>query len=394
MCGTPYGARSLLVLVFGWWTFSSASAQSPIPNYAFLYMQNGFSFIEDPILLGDGRAEDATVNAAATPSRLVARPPTPDEALLFAEVVALYPKSRAQAIALLDEGGIVLETYRDDYLRFTKLVSMSMSKSVLAVAVGAVLCEAKLTMDTKASDLIPRLRGTDLGDAAVRHLLTMTSGTWEGNFDSSIIDDRQRAELSAGKIGLLDVLVTEKVSSAVNPFFASKRLPGQVFSYRSTDPLVLAHMIERATGESYAGILQRTVLHPAGVADTVIVGRDYFGFPRADGVLRMVLKDWIRLALWIKAKQQTDDCLGKFIQEATTKRVDNRPRSNFPQSFKGYGYYFGVDSEWSPNTFWAVGFGGQRIGWSRSSQKIIVTFGNSDQHIEALERIYARWLRM
>ncbi|MEY3669933.1 MAG: hypothetical protein RL258_1328 [Pseudomonadota bacterium] len=387
-------SQCLLGFALSFFILPYAGAQSSIPNYAFLYMRNGFSFIEDPILLGDGRAEDATVSAAPEPVSLVSRQPTSDEARLFSEVAALYPRSRAQAIAFLDENGVVLETYRNDYLRFTKLVSMSMSKSILAVATGAALCEGRLSMDTKASDLIPRLKGTDLGEAAVGHLLTMTSGTWEGNHDSSIIDDRQRGELSAGKIGLLDILATEKVSSAVNPIFSSKRRPGQVFSYRSTDPLVLAHMIERATGETYHEILRRTILHPAGVADTVIVGRDYFGYPRADGVLRMLLQDWMRVALWIRGKYQSNDCLGGFLREATTKRVDNRPRSNYPQAFKGYGYYFGVDSDWSRDTFWAVGFGGQRIGWSRSSTKILVTFGNSDEHSEALERIYERWLRM
>jgi CubicO group peptidase (beta-lactamase class C family) len=221
----------------------------------------------------------------------------------------------------------------------------------------------------------------------------MTSGAWGGNPDSTIFDSQQRLKLATGTIGLKDILLSEQVSRAHrNNVFSAKRKPGEVFAYRSTDPLVLARILEIVTSETYGQFIEANILKPAGISNPAISGRDFFEFPRADGVLRLTLEDWIRVAIWIQEQRKRTDCLGGFLLTATQRQVDNSTGSNFPQAFKSYGYYFGINNENVQDSFWAVGFGGQRIGWSIHGEKIIITFSNSDAHIKNLERLFNQWI--
>ncbi|MFN9969790.1 MAG: hypothetical protein ACK58T_07825, partial [Phycisphaerae bacterium] len=63
---------------------------------------------------------------------------------------------------------------------------------------------------------------------------------------------------------------------------------------------------------------------------------------------------------------------------------------------RGYGYLTWTDNELAPGSFWAAGYGGQRIGWSTDPAKtrVFLTFGvESDRDMTALYPLAARWLR-
>lgn len=361
-------------------------------TYAQLTFKDGVASIEDPILLGDGRFEDYHTAVATVPRELQQRSPTETEKRLIGKLEERLRDSRARAFAMVDGGKLVWTGYQAPYLLHERFVSMSVAKSILSVATGMAICNEKLSFETKAVDLVPELNGKDLGQAQVKHLLTMTSGTWEGNPDSSIFSNEQRMLLMTGNINHLQVLTSDRVSTAVQSFFSPKRKPGDVFAYRGTDPLLLAIMLERATGMSYGKFIEQEILIPAGIGTSVILGRDFSEFPRADSVLRMRLDDWIRVAIWIKEQSTAATCLGNYLQDAIQTKVANRVKSNYPQRFKGYGYFFGTDSENAPGTYWAVGFAGQEIGWSKNSSKIVLSFANSDLHVTDFEKIYGEWL--
>jgi len=365
----------------------------PMFGYGQLNMTGGVTSIEDPILLGDGRFEDHKTGSAAAPSPLQTRSPTSDEQKLIQEMESLISSSRKKVIALIDNQELVWIGYREPYLKHERFLSMSISKSILAVATGIAVCEGKVNLQDRVDSIFKEFSGKDLGSATVRDLLTMTSGTWEGNPDSTIFDNQQRLLLASGTIGLKDVLLTERVSSGHRSnIFSSKRKPGEVFAYRSTDPLVLARILETVMSEAYGPFIEANILKPAGIAHPAMSGRDFFGFPRADGVLRLTLEDWIRVALWVQEQRKRTDCFGNFLMSATQHQVGNRTGSNFPQAFKSYGYYFGLDNANAKESFWAVGFGGQRIGWSTRNDKIMLSFSNSDAKVADLERLFNQWI--
>jgi len=365
----------------------------PLVSYGQLNMTAGVTSIEDPILLGEGRFEDYKTGIAATPRLLQTRAPMSDELKLIEEMQRLISASRKKTIALIDKQQVVWIGYRDPYLKHERFVSMSISKSIVAVATGIAVCAGKVNLGDRVDSVLKEFSGKDLGLAAVRDLLTMTSGTWGGNPDSTIFDAQQQLLLASGSLGLRDILLSEQVSRGHrNTVFSAKRKPGEVFAYRSTDPLVMAGILEIVMSEPYGRFIEENILKPAGIENPAISGRDFFGFPRADSVLRLTLEDWIRVAIWIQEQRKRADCLGGFLSAATQRQAQNRAGSNFPQAFKSYGYYFGLDNENVKDSFWAVGFGGQRIGWSTRNEKIVISFSNSDAKIADLEQLFNQWI--
>ena len=313
------------------------------------------------------------------------------ENILIDEARQLLMTQDVKAIAFVDRDRLVWLGYRDEYLKYTRLLSMSMAKSIASVAVGQAICYGKLSLDTFVKTLIPEFENKDLGQAKLKDLLTMSSGTWEGYPDSSIVNAQQRLLLQTGSINLLDILLSDKVSSAHRSLF-SKRQPGQVFAYRSTDTLIAAIMLERAIGQPYSQFVDDQILKPSGISEAAILGRDFSGFPRADGVVRMSMMDWTRVAIWIGQQLEKQDCLGDYLRQATLGKIQNQSRA-FPKNYKKYGYFFGTDHSAVPDSFWAVGFGGQRIGWSKKNGRIVVAFANSDRYLDQLYPIFDRWVR-
>lgn len=386
----PYKKRIIRLFFLNLFALSFAF---PVSLRAQLNFSGGITSVEDPVLLGDGRFEDYKTAHSPKPRALTLRNPTNKEKQLIERLNNVIKSSRQKVIVLVDTGEIVWVGLREEYLKNERFLSLSISKSVLSVATGIAVCQGQLTLATRAKDVIDQLVEKDLGQANLHQLLTMASGTWEGNSDSSITSNSERLLLATGAIGHLDLLMSEKISSAhKNSIFSQKRRPGETFSYRSTDPLVVAMMLEKVTGKSYGLFLEQEILVPAGIGSPAISGRDFKGFPRADGVLRLTIDDWVRLAIWIQEAKQKNNCLGNFLSEATKTQILNRVGSNFPARFRGYGYYFGTDNSYAKETFWAVGFGGQRIGWSMNGSKIIISFSNSDQKTTQIEELFGEWV--
>jgi CubicO group peptidase (beta-lactamase class C family) len=94
----------------------------------------------------------------------------------------------------------------------------------------------------------------------------MSSGTWEGNGDTTIWSPQQAAAIGTGAMNWVDLLATRKVSEAQTNLFGTKRKPGEEFGYGSTGPLVLGVMLNRSTGMTYAKWVEQQVLIPAGIA--------------------------------------------------------------------------------------------------------------------------------
>jgi CubicO group peptidase (beta-lactamase class C family) len=257
------------------------------------------------------------------------------------------------------------------------------------MAVGKAVCQGKLSLDTLAADLVPELAGKDLGAASVRDLLRMSSGTWEGNPDSTIYSPEQWAAVLAGKVSYVDILATPRVSTAHTGLFG-KRKPGEAFAYRGTDPLLLGVMINRATDTTYAIWVEREVLLPAGIETPAVIGQDHFGYGHAEGNVRLTLDDWVRFAVWVKDNEQAHGCFGDFVRAATRTQIPNRWKE-FGKLFDGYGYLTWTENLRQPDSYWAVGHGGQRIGWNHRNRRMIVAFSNLESYMDELYLLYRSW---
>jgi CubicO group peptidase (beta-lactamase class C family) len=79
------------------------------------------------------------------------------------------------AVIVVKDGRVVAERYATRY-DGEPVPAMSASKSVVSMAVGCLVAEGKLTLDTRIASLFPEWKGTPKAAITVRHLLNHTSG--------------------------------------------------------------------------------------------------------------------------------------------------------------------------------------------------------------------------
>jgi CubicO group peptidase (beta-lactamase class C family) len=334
------------------------------------------------------------VKPSKRPIPVLKREPTEAERTLIARARSFTSDHTAKVIALVDGLSIVYADFKAPAKRESLLYGFSVGKTVTAMGVGQAICAGKLSFDTKAKDVIARLDGKPLGEARVRDLLRMASGAAESAPDGSIMTPRQLKEWQAGRLDLLDLVTDERVAKAERGLFSTSK-PGEHFAYKSTDPDTLALMLGMATGMTYAQWVQTSILDNMGSADPGFIIQDRHQHGLGEAGIRLTLDDWVRFAWWVKKSAGEESCFGDFVRQAITTQIRN---PGTPQTrkagkfFGGYGYFTWTENELAPNTFWAIGYGGQRVGWSKSSNRAVLVFSNSEEWMGEFYEFSRSWL--
>ena len=356
---------------------SAAAAQMPT--------EGGFNHAPDLWLVNPGQPWHHSVQGAAQPAELRRREPEPAERAVVANAKMMFANSSAKAMALVKGRDVIWMDVKPPVTPESLINGFSMGKTVTAMAVGKAICAGRLTLRTQAMEPVQELQDKDLGRATVADLLTMRSGAWEGNPDSTIWTAQEVQALAAGQISWLELLASPRVSAAATGFFGTRRKPGETFSYHSTDPLLLGVMLARSTGKSYAQWTAQEVLLPARIEGPAAIAQDKAaGYGNADGGVRMKLADWVRYAVWQRESEAAEGCFGQFVRDAVRGHTPSHRTGSVPSS---YGYLNWVQGDIN----WAIGYGGQRIGWNRRNDRILVAFSSVENYMTELHELYGAW---
>lgn len=332
------------------------------------------------------------------PVELKRREPTAAEQPIVERVKSLMATRPARAFALMDGDTVVYQQFNAPANEDSVIFGFSMGKTVTAMGVGQAICAGKMKYETKASELVPQLSGKALGNATVRDLLRMASGTTDGNADSSIWSGDQARAWGQGNLNLVDLVTDDRVAKAQRGVFSDFK-PGEATSYKSTDPILLAIMTAKATGTPWSQWIQQSVLNPMGAAKTGIYVQDRQQNGAADGGMRMRMEDWQRFALWVKRSSTEQGCFGDFVREAFKTQIKNgnSPADRkFGKLFAGYGFLTWTENSAAPNTVWASGWGGQRTGWSTepNNNRMVITFSNVESWMPEVYEVARDWMRV
>ena len=170
------------------------------------------------LLVSDGPSWWYRTLPSPMPTPLRAASPTPDEQPLIVRARALAATHPVRAIALLDGDRVVYKQFNAPANEASTIFGFSMGKTVTAMAVGQAICKGKITLDTRADEVLPRLVGKDLGRARVRDLLRMASGVFEGNPDSTIMTAAQSRAWSRGELNLAELIEEDRIATAQRAF--------------------------------------------------------------------------------------------------------------------------------------------------------------------------------
>lgn len=151
-------------------------------------------------------------------------------------------RANIHSLLVLSHGGVICRCAAPGYDGAIPHLAHSMSKTVMGMAIGFLVAEGRLSVDTQITRIFPEYPISDkrLRGATVRHLLSMQSGV---------------------KFNEVGVVTDNKWSET---FFASSlsAAPGTVFHYNSMNSYMLACILHRITGEGVVDYLMPRLFTP------------------------------------------------------------------------------------------------------------------------------------
>jgi len=247
---------------------------------------------------------------------------------------AFMEHNRNLGLLVMKGDTILAERYQYERKPEHRFTSASMAKTVVSMMIGIALSEKRIgSIDDKAEQYVPALKGLPYGETSLRHLLTMSSGVkfterYDGLDDAAVLIGKTIFHKGPGGV---DTVIS---------FTQRERDPGTRFVYASAETQVLGLVLRAATGKALADYLSEKIWQPMGAEADASWLIDAGGYEIAYCCLNATLRDWGRLGLLLANDGAFD---GKqiipaaWIREATTpqegfQRLGRATRNN------GYGY--------------------------------------------------------
>ncbi|MGD2151860.1 MAG: serine hydrolase domain-containing protein [Gemmatimonadales bacterium] len=203
------------------------------------------------------------------------------------------PGSPGAALAVARDGEIVYEQgyglaqleYEIPITPRTVFHVASVSKQFTAFAITMLADEGRLSLDDDIRIHLPEV--PDFGDTiTVRHLIHHTSGLRD-----------QWVLLALAGWRLDDVITRDQIMRLVRRQRELNFRPGDEFLYCNTGYTLLAEIVERVTGQSFAGWMAENIFEPLGMTHThfhddhqqIVRNRAYSYARRGDGYRKAVL---------------------------------------------------------------------------------------------------------
>lgn len=268
------------------------------------------------------------------------------------------------AFELRHRGLVRAEGYYAPFAKGAPHRMYSISKSMVALAVGCLAADGKLSLDEGIAAYFPEYAGKDTSPQllrlTIRDTLRMATCYRATTYKEGI--DRDWAA----------------------PFFTARpsHEPGTVFAYDTSATQVLGALCERQSGMGLLDFLTVRVFAPIGAADEKRWLADPSGVAQGGTGLCMSLRDLGKVAQLVM-----DGGRGivpaAFLREATGKQIDTPLQGN-PEERHGYGYQF-----WRTRAGWAMyGMGGQLAIGCPQRQLLLCTIADTRLDPYGVQRIY------
>ena len=199
---------------------------------------------------------------------------------------------RATGVLVLKDGEIVAERYSYGRTPDMRMLSNSMAKTLVALAIGQALADGSIhSLADTAARYVPGLKGTLYGDTQLVNLLRMASGARYVE-DYTDLDDRAAFNAATRRQGALAAArsVTERAAPQ-----------GAKFNYAGAQTEVLGLVLRGATRRSLCEFVDERIWQPMGAESAA----SYLLNPldrieQAQGGFNATLRDYARLG-WMLA---------------------------------------------------------------------------------------------
>lgn len=278
------------------------------------------------------------------------------------------------AFLVLKNDSIVYEEYWDEYNADSYSGSFSVAKSIVSLLIGIAIDEGKIeSVNQKVSDFIPEYKEGLNSELTIRDLLTMTAGfDWKESYFNPF-SLTAKAYFGDDLTGILKNL---KV----------KDEPGVKFEYQSANQLVLAYIIQKATGETLSDYASEKLWKPLGAKHDALWSIDKEGgLEKAYCCFNSNARDFSRIGLLALHNGMMNDIQvisETYIKESTKPAVLKDGSVN-----EQYGYSWWQAKAFGESFFYARGILGQFIIVLPQKEMVIVRLG--ERNIKYNDRIPA-----
>ena len=201
-------------------------------------------------------------------------------------------RQRATGVLVLKDGQIVAERHGYDRRPDMRMLSNSMAKTLVALAVGLALEDGAIaSLDDPAERYVPELKGTLYGGTTLANLLRMASGARYVE-DYGDQDDRAAFNRLARHRGVL--AAARSVTERADP-------QGERFNYAGAQTEVLGLVLRAATRRSLCDFVDERLWQPLGAqAAATYLLNPVDRVEQAQGGFSATLRDYARLG-WMLA---------------------------------------------------------------------------------------------
>jgi len=333
------------------------------------------------------------VRKAATPRPLKRAKNVPDLG-----IESFLDENQNTGLLVLKGDTIVAERYQYGRTAQHRLSSASMAKTVLGMLVGIAVSEKFIkSIDDRAEQYVPELKGHPYGETKIRDLLTMSSGVhwreaygWDRDQGLRLIENTLNGATGGGAEAMLSFNVREAPA-------------GTRFHYASGDSEVLGLVLRAAVGQPLATYLSEKIWQPMGAEADATWLVDKAGNETGFCCINATLRDFCRFGLLLANGGARD---GKQIIPAGWVKAATHPRAmhlrvGFATVHNGYGYQTWILDDGHARAggqpiFAAFGVRGQAIYVDPATKVVMVHTAVWDENVdrEARAAQYELWSRV
>lgn len=255
-------------------------------------------------------------------------------------------------LLVLKSGEIVLETYASGNSQKTRWGSMSVTKSVLSLLVGAAIADGYISSTKdKIIDYLPVLKGTSYQQVTIENLLRMSSGVEWG------LSEEESDWMQAREMTMEELTV----------FLGSKNRyakAGETFNYNDAEANLLGAAVAAAVGEDLSTYLEKKIWQPFGMEYDANWMTYEDGVQTGGCCFSATLRDYGRLGLFAMRNGKLPD--GSSSLPKNWMQLSTQPS----KSADNYGYLWWL---FENGSYAAMGIYGQLIYVNPAEELIIAT---------------------
>jgi CubicO group peptidase (beta-lactamase class C family) len=271
-----------------------------------------------------------------------------------------------RAIVVVDHGRIVAERYGAGFSAATPLLGWSMTKSVLAGMVGALVKQGRLSLDQSGGW---PATGDGREHIRIADLLAMSSGLRFNEAYGAVSDVTRMLYLQP------DMAEFARAQPLAHPV-------GKFWSYSSGTANILSRIAQDAAGSLGAAYPAEILFKPLGMTSAVME-TDEYGTLVGSSYMYATARDWARYGLFL---MQNGNWRGQEILPAGYVDMMAKPVAASGGEYgQGLVWLWGSDGKPGQNpdaafgipadTFWMEGHDGQSVAIIRSRQLVVVRLG-------------------